>query len=103
MTPIPSSALQKRKRYNEKGRQASIQQATAAAEGRHHKRKREYDLDGGEEEAYGGLSSAGAIGGGNGGLDGGLDIIDPVLRKKQKQEVSTSSTGPTTPSSAPSS
>lgn len=89
MPPVPSSALQPRKRYNEKGRQASIQQAAAAAEGRHHKRKREYDMDGGEQAStYGSLSSAGAIGGGNGGMDGGLDVIDPVERKKQKQEVS---------------
>lgn len=85
MGPIPSSALQKRERYNKKGRAATIQAEAAAAEGRHHKRKREYAL--GDDEAEDKPRKA-AIGGGNGGEDGGLDMIYPVERKKLREQVS---------------
>lgn len=88
MSAVPNGAPPRRERYNKKGRQASIEQAAAAAAGRHHKRKREYDIDGGdnEPEAYGRLAAGAAAP--MDGSGGALDMIDPVERKKQKQEVS---------------
>lgn len=56
-----------RPRYNQKGRAASIAAHAAAAEGKHHKRKREYEVD-----------------------DSNMEIIDEVARKKIKDEVSIS-------------
>jgi hypothetical protein len=58
MSAIP----QRRPRYNQKGRAASIQQAADA--GQHNKRKREYDVD-----------------------DSNAEILDPEQRKKRRAEV----------------